>query len=66
VRIIAVARYRWEPATVGSNFNGRWVEESAAQALNVQRKNADWLRKLQDQSGEGSLITQAMQRMRVR
>lgn len=48
VKIVNGRRYVWQPPSVSSNIPGRWIEDGAADAYNVQRFNPEWLRKFQD------------------
>jgi hypothetical protein len=55
-RVIGGQRFVWVPDGLGSNINGRWVEESLAPARNVITLSKDSFARFQDRSGEGSMI----------
>ena len=54
-RVIGGQRFIWVSEGLGSNINGRWVEESLAPARNVTRLSKDSFERFQDRSGEGSM-----------
>ncbi|HMG06126.1 MAG TPA: T9SS type A sorting domain-containing protein [Chthoniobacterales bacterium] len=56
VRMVDGKRYVWMAAETGSNLGGRWVEESVADARHVVRARIGFLRRMQDTSGEGSML----------
>jgi hypothetical protein len=56
VRLIDGKRYVWVAGETGSNLGGHWVEESVADARHVVRLRAGFLRRMQDTSGEGSML----------
>ena len=57
VRIINGKRFVWMVNEMGSNIGGKWVPEGSpgAPAANTTRGNADSLRRMQDQSGQGAI-----------
>jgi hypothetical protein len=55
-RVIGGQRFIWVSEVLGSNINGRWVEESLAPARNVITLSKDSFARFQDRSGEGSMI----------
>ena len=56
-RVIDGQRFVWVGAQLGSNINGRWVEEGLGLPRSVYPISRHSLQKLQDQAGEGSMIT---------
>jgi hypothetical protein len=55
-RVIDGKRYVWVTAELGSNIQGRWVEEGLAPARNIITWGTLELRKMQDRAFEGSMI----------
>ena len=56
-RIIDGRRYVWTGSELGSNLGGRWVDASLAPTANLRTVRMEDLRKLQDQAGEGSMLS---------
>lgn len=56
IRAINGKRYFWVQAEIGSNLGPHWVEEGLPEAHNIVYLSADWLRKVKDHAGEGSML----------
>lgn len=56
MRMVDNKRYVWVAAETGSNLGGHWVEEGVGEGHHVVRLSKNYLRKIQDTSGEGSML----------
>jgi hypothetical protein len=56
MRMVNNKRYVWLAAETGSNLGGHWVEAGVGDGLHVVRLTNNYLRKMQDSWGEGSLL----------
>jgi hypothetical protein len=56
-RVVGGQRFVWVTAELGSNVNGRWVEEGLAPSRNITLFSKDVIKKFQETGGEGSMLT---------
>jgi hypothetical protein len=55
-RMVDGKRYVWVAATTGSNLGGHWAAEGQADARPVVRLRSSFMQRMQDYSGEGSMV----------
>jgi hypothetical protein len=56
-RVVGGQRFVWITSELGSNVNGRWVEEGSAPARSITLIGKDGIKKFQEKGGEGSMLT---------
>ncbi len=56
VKVINGNVFRWVNHEIGSNLGGHWVDVTTARSVAVQPIDPNYIRKIQDRAGEGSML----------